>query len=921
MAVEYEISSDVATIKDVAPNTQVARVVSLYSGQITYDDEAGSKFATATINGKSQRVMLCIAVNGTVNYDGVPSLYSTVDGHRCLNIVSPTETGTPDDVPSVNETVVIDGKNVRAVRCILINATPVYDGVSSVCTFTGDDGKTHTAQLVNKISGGAIEIIVKGVSPISLPDAIADSLEYLKAFGGTHQGLPSGYDPVNFIYFLDGAYLQTDIVPTYDGKVEMDFTATASPASAYLLGGRNSGAGGGMFFAVNGNKFFLDAFGSASSDRYSSNIAPVSNTRYKFTFNNKVATLESGGTTLFTNTFTGTEANGAKLCINGLNSNGTITGGGQIGIYLYSFKVWDNQGKLIANYVPCAKTNPLTVGLYDLVTDTFINAPTSGTWAAGPAAGASVNPTPDAPIDIVSNNGVLKASTQLFVNGNLANGTTNWSIETLTYTDTADYAQFYNASGSSVYLRCTPPTRIAGHKYAYLLKAKNSGGTTPWGARNGTQLGLLTTTETMMAGIDTFPSGGSGNPWLNIPANTTIYVNKSSGFRLYDLTALGLDNTITTAEQAIAYFGDTYTEPGEVYADGTVETIRVSGNLVDFNETRINGTTWASADKTKGFEVEAAVYAKSVGSSVIGNPNCFGVFVPCSQGKSVSINFFDYAVYGARCFCCEVDADGKATTAPVQYATNQNVLTQQTFTITQPDSIGFVIEWYITSAQERNYTKENYTVVAGTTPPTQYTQFNICTATCEDLLSIGTYTDQQEIIDGTVTRKVGVKVFDGTENWGAGSAQNPNRFTLAGAFSDIAQIPDENVGYSNCYTVIARSSSIQSNLQNNECGWNTTYVFCVRDDRFDTVAQFTAWLASQYNAGTPVIIVYPLATPTTESVTGQPMQVQQGDNFVEITQASLDNLEIEAKYQAAVSLTIQEVQDANLDPNVQVTIN
>ena len=64
MAVEYEISSDVATIKDVAPNTQVARVVSLYSGQITYDDEAGSKFATATIDGKSQRVMLCIAVNG-----------------------------------------------------------------------------------------------------------------------------------------------------------------------------------------------------------------------------------------------------------------------------------------------------------------------------------------------------------------------------------------------------------------------------------------------------------------------------------------------------------------------------------------------------------------------------------------------------------------------------------------------------------------------------------------------------------------------------------------------------------------------------------------------------------------------------------------------------------------------------------------
>ena len=36
-----------------------------------------------------------------------------------------------------------------------------------------------------------------------------------------------------------------------------------------------------------------------------------------------------------------------------------------------------------------------------------------------------------------------------------------------------------------------------------------------------------------------------------------------------------------------------------------------------------------------------------------------------------------------------------------------------------------------------------------------------------------------------------------------------------------------------------------------------------------TVNAWTTFLADQYNAGTPVIIVYPLATPTTETVTGQ----------------------------------------------------
>jgi hypothetical protein len=48
--------------------------------------------------------------------------------------------------------------------------------------------------------------------------------------------------------------------------------------------------------------------------------------------------------------------------------------------------------------------------------------------------------------------------------------------------------------------------------------------------------------------------------------------------------------------------------------------------------------------------------------------------------------------------------------------------------------------------------------------------------------------------------------------------------------------------------------------------------------------------------------------------------VQAGDNTLEITQASLDGLELEAQYNAAVSLTIQEVEDANLDNNVTVTI-
>jgi hypothetical protein len=50
------------------------------------------------------------------------------------------------------------------------------------------------------------------------------------------------------------------------------------------------------------------------------------------------------------------------------------------------------------------------------------------------------------------------------------------------------------------------------------------------------------------------------------------------------------------------------------------------------------------------------------------------------------------------------------------------------------------------------------------------------------------------------------------------------------------------------------------------------------------------------------------------------MNIQAGSNIVEITQGSIDGLELEVKYKAGVSVTITEVQNANLDNSVTVTI-
>lgn len=198
------------------------------------------------------------------------------------------------------------------------------------------------------------------------------------------------------------------------------------------------------------------------------------------------------------------------------------------------------------------------------------------------------------------------------------------------------------------------------------------------------------------------------------------------------------------------------------------------------------------------------------------------------------------------------------------------------------------------------------------------------TANAERLLAVGNYKDTQEVLSGDVSRSVGIKVFDGTENWVYDSQYS--RFSL-----------DENIGVVN--TTIPRSipafcthyriDSSQTPIGN--LPDNTGYIgsvsggvqyskFWVHTSAYNDATNYKAFLASEYQAGHPVVLVYPLATATTETVTPQPMNIQEGTNIVQITQASMDDLELEVKYKAGVSVTITEIENAQLDDNVEVTI-
>ena len=214
----------------------------------------------------------------------------------------------------------------------------------------------------------------------------------------------------------------------------------------------------------------------------------------------------------------------------------------------------------------------------------------------------------------------------------------------------------------------------------------------------------------------------------------------------------------------------------------------------------------------------------------------------------------------------------------------------------------------------------NIQLELGSTATTYEPYYNGGSATAEMLLAVGSYQDVQSVLNGQVTRNVGVKVLDGTEDW----TKNNNLF-----YVDIATDALEVTHSCYCTHFKGIATNASASYDNEiKVGSNATQTaFWARVqiypvvDTYSNVTALKSWLATQYTNGTPVIVLYPLATATTKTVTAQPLTIQAGTNIVEITQASMDNLELEVSYKAGVEVTVTEIENAQLDNSVEVTVN
>ena len=699
-------------------------------------------------------------------------------------------------------------------------------------------------------------VTVLGVPPLVLPDAIDGDIVSLKAFGGTEQGLPDGYTALTYI-----ENSATTLVPLGvsfgTSNFKMEITAVVQNGSLNLFQSQTSG---GLTRGIGGssaNTIYGKA-GSINDVSITANNYRTAGHKYAISF-----TAESGTGTLKVDDLTAeTTETVTGTYTTGVDSTEEIclfgnTQAQYVGAGTQIFSAkLWKDGALVLDLVPSRQG--ATKGFFDLVSRTFKTAST-GTLLAG--ADTTLVPTTENPIDIVCNNGVLKY-------GQYGKNLFNPNIATASgYLDSTG-AHVANAGWlyTTDYVSVKPST-------TYTFNPNSTVGGLPKHIYYDANKNILGNTGT---GLSTFTT----------PA-TCAYMRFSYRSTSYDIQ-LELGSMVTPYEPY--HFG--------LHTDGTVETINVHGkNLFDKNSTNIANGWWNANAQVVGSPLGTVAGSSNYHTSepipVI--PNTTYTVVGCG-GSDPSFLYLDKDLNFVSGF------------------TNIN-LSSRTITVPNNPDIKYLRFPFTVS------TVDTCQFEQGSTATEYQPYFDGGTATCEDLLSVGTYTDEQEVISGNVTRKVGVKVFNGTEAWAidsSGGTTNGILFNvnISGAKPEPLANKVWKCSHFNC------TSAGKTSIQNGEFRGSSSNInfFFRYGTSTTTLDEWKQWLSDQYTAGTPVIVVYPLATSTTETVTGQPMQTVAGDNIVEITQASMSGLELEVTYNAGVVLTVEEVEDAQLSPDVEVTI-
>jgi hypothetical protein len=719
------------------------------------------------------------------------------------------------------------------------------------------------------------DVILSGNTALTLVNAKANGLNYLKLFGGIEQrNLPSGYTQLEYLestgtQYIDLGYISPERAKTLRFVTDMSIDTNSS---SYRLCGSGY-TNRQLYFGFSSSGTF--AYGPGNVDAKVDVYGKVG-IKYHYDYDalNGSYKVSENGTIVASKQFEFSGYTGGNFylfCYAGTNEVPTSLWSGKI----YSFLVYENN-TLIQNLIPCRRNSDNVLGMYDTVTGNFLTNVGTGTFTAGSTA----VPSPDTPIDIISNNGVLKLSPNLFNKDLVPNAN--------------EYVNKITGNASS-------PTSGEFRHSDFIVIKENTQYYVGIISSIATSAGLAfyDDTETYLSGMSLTELGYNNNI-ITSPTNTK-YIRFS--FRIDEGYNTNWQNTVYFVEgnQPLAEF----IPYGQIYADGTAEKVEVFGKNL-YND---------SADVV-GYAIDAS------GNIISASVSSYSSAIPVHPGQ------YTYSGVCSR--------QGTANNKRIHGYMDGVWIQQIDVVVVQAGGVfnhTFTVPSGINEIRISHWSGDiNTQLEPGSTATTYKPYFNGGSATAEMLLKVGDYKDVQSVLDGSVTRNVGIKVFDGTEDW---TLRTIGTETTVYQLS-ISALQSMNIDYAYNSNITTLCSHYNTHIVTNSAqlaGAQVGFYIFVNVEQYpnsrswyirsliDNLDAFKQWLADQYNAGTPVIVVYPLEVPTTETVTGQPMVIQDGTNIVEITQASVDNLELEVSYKAGVAVTITEVENAQLDNNVEVTIN
>lgn len=669
------------------------------------------------------------------------------------------------------------------------------------------------------------DIILSGNTALTLTNALANGLNYLKLFGGTEQrNLPSEYTQVEYLQSSGTQWIDTGIVLNSKATITTvgQFMSVSSPNPITMWGFMGSNNMPRWGCSVYNNMWLMDLNFTASQGAANTN---------KHTFVN-----ETNGTTTYDSLVDGVPLYEQK----GLNSpqtytsnvlsayifarNNTNTAGNFSSSRIYNFNIVQDDVEVI-NLIPARRNSDNVLGMYDTVTGNFLTNSGTGTFTAGADITA---PSPDNPIDIVCNNGVVKVSKNLF-----------------------DKSIFVKDSGSSIrytsyqvpngeYTMSSPdfPMDSSATNVFFLAGDVSTGASSSSNGVAKDKPISITVTNGYYTVAHRYQSSSN----LNHPIDYNWQIEKGS-----------------TATPYAPY------SPNGIYTDGIQETVTVTGkNLFDVNNVEIQEGTAINAD----------------GSLVSNNSvNTCITYISVKPNTTYTISGDILGTYASFFRLAQYKAD-KTFIIRSEDSTGQ----RSSYPFTTGANTYYIRFHYIKSASLNTYQLE-----LGSTA-TSYEPYTVLgTTTAENLFAINTYKDVQEVLAGNVTRNIGVKVLDGTEDW----TYNNSAFLM----NLIDRLPQKIFMFCTHFNYDGGSSTTIPNLCIG-CGSITNTIF-IKYQTYNTVEQFKSWLADQYVNGTPVIVIYPLATATTETVTGQELTTQAGTNII-TAEGSIDNLGLEVSYKATV---------------------